>query len=221
MALDLKSKVVVNSEGWVWPKDDGDGNYEGDGSCWHYMKEHPNTPQLVAAHVPQKRIVVQAGGNAGYYVKQYASLFDCVYSFEPDPVNFYCLNINVNESNVLKFQACLGNNRGCVGLNKTTPDTGSTHVEGIGLIPTFKIDDLALQVCDLIHLDIEGYELFALQGAEETIKKHKPVLAFEYHHQWAQRYQTDLGQIEGYISTLGYKSKDFAQGDRIFVHESM
>lgn len=221
MGLDLKLKVIINSEGWLWPKDDGDGDYEGPKSCWAYMKNHSDTPVLIAELLPQKRVVVQAGGNAGYYTKQYAALFDTVYTFEPDPVNFYCLNSNVTGSNVIKIQACLGERHNCVGLDRTTPDVGSTHVKGIGLIPTFRIDDLNLQFCDLIHLDIEGYELYAFKGAIETIKKFKPVIVFEFHDAWALRYSTNLEDIETFILSLGYKFKQIIRGDRVFVHESM
>ena len=41
------------------------------------------------------------------------------------------------------------------------------------------IDSLELERLDFIKLDIEGYELFALKGAEETIKRCKPLIAFE------------------------------------------
>lgn len=218
MSIDLKSKVVVNSEGWLWPKDDGNGDYEGSSSCWHYMKTHNDTPQLISNHVKQKKVVVQAGGNAGYYVKRYSSLFECVYTFEPDPVNFYCLNTNVSESNVIKFQCCLGNTKSCVGLNKTTPDTGSTHVSGKGFLPILKVDDLGLEFCDLIHLDIEGYELFALEGAKETILKFKPVIALEYHDAWAKRYDTTIEQIENFLKELKYTFIELAQGDRIYKY---
>ena len=203
---------------WYWPKDDGDGNIEGNTSCWTYMQDHPDTPQLISNYVPQKRVVVQAGGNCGFYVKQYAKLFEVVYTFEPEPVNFYCLNLNVTEHNVLKFQGCLGDEHYCVGLDKFMPDVGSTYVSGEGSVPTFLIDDLNLSACDLIHLDIEGYELKALKGAVETIKKFKPVIAFECHDAWARRYGSNLAHIESFICGLGYIHKGIEQGDRVYTY---
>jgi len=220
--MDIKTKVVINSAGWFWPGNDGYGDYEGPTSCWHYMQTHPAVPKYISAYVPNRRVVVQAGGNAGFYVKQYANLFDVVYTFEPEPVNFYCLTKNVTEINVIKFQACLGNTRGCVGLDQITPDTGSTHVQGVGLIPTFQVDDLFLQVCDLIHLDVEGYELFALEGAVNTIKTHRPVIALEYHDAWAKRYEVNYNKILTFLSSMGYRdSKKNVDGDKVYIHESM
>lgn len=221
MGINLKSKVVINSEGWTWPIDDGNGQYEGPTSCWRYMKDHDITPEIISSFVEEKKVCVQAGGNAGYYVKKYASLFDVVYTFEPDPVNFYCLNTNVDLSNVIKFQACLGKNHECVGLNKTTPDVGSTHVSGSGLIPTLTIDDLNLSNCNLIHFDIEGYELFALQGSEKTIEKFKPIIAYESHDAWARRYNVNLDEIEQFLIQRGYKFVGNAQGDKVFKYENL
>jgi FkbM family methyltransferase len=210
------NKLIKKIKGWYWPKNDGDGDIEGKTSCWTYMQVHPDTPRLISNYVPEKRIVVQAGGNCGFYVKQYAELFEIVYTFEPEPVNFYCLNLNVTEHNVLKFQGCLGDEHRCVGLNKFMPDVGSTHVSGEGSVPTFLIDDLNLSACDLIHLDVEGYELKALKGAVETIKKFKPVIAFECHDAWAGRYESNLTQIENFIGGLGYSHRGTEHGDKVY-----
>jgi hypothetical protein len=57
--------------------------------------------------------------------------------------------------------------------------------EAPGVVPVYRIDDLGLDVCDLIVLDIEGYELEALTGARETLAQHRPVVMLE-----------DLGHID-------------------------
>ena len=66
------------------------------------------------------------------------------------PVNFYCLNLNVTEENVFKYQACLGESHGTVGLDNFMSDVGATHVKGEGRVPVLLIDDLNLASCDLI-----------------------------------------------------------------------
>lgn len=217
----MKSITTIKThEGrdWVWPLNDGVG---GEHCCWDYMLTHPDTPYIVSSYVEEKGVVVQAGGNAGFYVDQYSKLFNTVYTFEPEAVNFYCLNANVTAKNVIKFQACLGMEHQCVGLDTTLSDTGSTHVKGEGIIPTLRIDDLNLSTCHLIHLDIEGYELFALAGAIETIKKHQPVIALESHDAWAARYNTSLPQIEEFLKHLGYDKVGEARGDIIYKHRGL
>jgi hypothetical protein len=46
-------------------------------------------------------------------------------------------------------------------------------------IPMLAIDSLNLDACDLIQLDVEGYEQFAIQGARRTIEAHRPVIIAE------------------------------------------
>ena len=131
----------------------------------------------------------------------------------------YCLNLNVTEPNVLKFQACLGREHKGVQMGNFLKDVGATHVAGDGMIPTFRIDDLNLAECDLIHLDIEGYELRALEGAFNTIIKLRPVIVLEFYASWAARYNTTLVDIENFLHSVGYEFFEDvpnAQGDKVY-----
>ncbi len=42
-----------------------------------------------------------------------------------------------------------------------------------------RIDDLELAELDFIKLDVEGYEYQALKGAEQTLKRCRPMVMFE------------------------------------------
>jgi len=207
----MKEKTE-NREGWVWPIDDV--------SCWRYMMSHPNLPSLISSHVPDKKVCVQAGGNMGYYVKQYAELFENVYTFEPEPINFYCLNQNIQHENVFKYQACLGHDRNLVNLKIKTLNRGKNYVKGVGKIPTLRIDDLNLTTCDLIHLDIEGFEFFALQGAVNTIKKCKPVVALEFFDKCATRFNYTITDLERLLFSLDYTLLKTYEEERVYVPKS-
>lgn len=124
-------------------------------------------------------VAVQAGGNCGVFPAAMGEKFKTVYTFEPDPVNFRCLCANAPAENVIKFNAALGAAHQLVGLDRKPKNVGAHQIDGDGSIPTMRIDDLALKRCDLIYLDIEGYELHALLGAEATIKRCRPVIVIE------------------------------------------
>ena len=215
---------VVLHKGFYWPKKDGSQEVNSeyahtDSTCYKLMNEFPDVPINISKFVKNKKVVVQAGGNVGFYVKKYAEIFDTVYTFEPEPLSFFCLNLNVTNKNVFKFQACLGNKHEGVNLfnpHKTLGHGGS-HVISSGLTPTFLIDDLNLQVCDLIHLDIEGYEKYALLGGIETIKKYKPVIVIENYGPWLARYGTNIKEVEQILIDEGYKYNAEVQGDRVYV----
>lgn len=197
----LQDLVHLNESGWWWPNSDEE---RGRGAWIDLFYNFSKTPEKIASICQNKRVIVQAGGNCGIYVKKYAELFETVYTFEPDPVNFYCLNLNVTNANVYKFQAAVGVDRECISIFNEMPyNAGAGHVKRGGVIPTIRIDDLGLLVCDVIQLDIEGFELYALQGAIETIKRCKPIIVLEYF--WESRYGVTRGEIEKLLVEIGYK----------------
>jgi FkbM family methyltransferase len=202
-------------DGYWWPITDR--------RCWQYMLDHSDLPDLVAGLIKPKhrKTIVQAGGNAGFYVKKYAELFQTVYTFEPDWLNFYCLNLNVPYSNVIKNQGCLGNEHQLVSLNILEKNRGKNHISGAGIYPVYTIDNLKLNDCSAIQLDIEGYEFFALLGAVNTINKYKPVIVIEMWDQHTNRYGKDVNiQTVNFLESLGYKQIDsFHDSDKVFRHQ--
>lgn len=207
--------LIEIRDGWVWPKIDV--------NCWEYMKRYPNLPDDISKFVKNKNVVVQAGGNCGVYPKQYANLFKRVYTFEPEWLNFYCLNQNVSEGNVIKIQSCLGDKPKMVSLAVNKRNRGKTHIKGTGQYPVFQIDSLGLDACDLIHLDIEGYEYFALLGASSTIEKYKPVVVVEMWDELNDRFGENLNlKTTTFLEDLGYSHiTTLANSDKVFIHESI
>lgn len=199
-------------EGWWWPRTDK--------RCWDYMQSHADVPQLVTDFVPtqKRRVVVQAGGNCGFYPKKYAGLFERVYTFEPDWLNFYCLNLNVPEQNVVKIQSCVGETHQTVGLHIKGINRGKNFVNGAGSYPMFRIDDLALDQCDLIQLDIEGYEYYSLMGAVDTIKKFSPIVVVEVWDQHDNRFDKHLNQkLNDLLTSLNYELvTTLYESDRVY-----
>lgn len=210
-AEELEQTTII--EGWVWPLKDS--------KCWPWLQNEKDLPNLISKHCKNKSVVVEAGGNAGFYVKQYAEIFKTVYTFEPDHLNFYCLSNNVKERNVIKFQTCLGNERKLIELTTSKRNIGAYYIapNAQGITPTLLIDDLNLPVCDLIHLDIEGFEYYALKGAVETIKRTKPVIALEWMNHGEARYGSSNNDIEKFLNELGYKSVEKIYHENIFVYQ--
>jgi FkbM family methyltransferase len=174
------------------------------------MKEADGMIESVLPYVQQRDVMVQAGGNCGVALKPFIEVFKTIYTFEPDPINFYCLNLNLPYSNVIKIQSCLGNEHQIIKMDNNFTDSCTaffvSSAKEDAKIPMFKIDDLNLNKCDLILLDIEGYEQNALLGGENTIKKFKPVLCLEFYEPWMQRYSSSSSSIINLLSSWGYKS---------------
>jgi len=124
-------------------------------------------------------VVVQAGGNCGVFPYYLSERFERVYTFEPEPENFYHLVRNVRAENVVKIQGALGNYHQLLDIEGEARNCGAYQVRPGTLVPTFRIDDLGLTSCDFLCLDIEGSEYEALLGASATLETFHPVVFYE------------------------------------------
>jgi FkbM family methyltransferase len=168
--------------------------------------------------------VVQAGGNLGIFPKYLSRFFKRVYAFEPEPELFEMMCANAPERNIVKFQAALGCERGLVGISRVrrqndggTAHEGIAHVSGKGAIPTLKIDDLGLDSCDLICLDIEGYELYALRGADETIRKFRPTILCEINKSLDSMKEIVADDVRTNIRMRDYEFVMRVRSDELYV----
>lgn len=180
--LEIRDEKIDGQGPWLWPKSDGPPG--SDGGAWGGPKddwEQHHKPNILK-YVENFDTVVQAGGACGMYPKLYSYMFKKVYTFEPDAINFYCLVHNCTESNIIKYQAALIHDHQSLTVQRHLETNVGMHTVGSdrdGLIIGMRVDDLNLAKVDLIHLDIEHCEYYALLGAMNTIKTHRPVLFIE------------------------------------------
>jgi len=184
------------------------------------------------------RSVVQAGGHIGVWPKYLAKRFEKVFTFEPHWANYLCLCLNVPELNVSKYQLALSERLGMVHLAEipvqacwyshalhhidlgNSTNKKSRHAESLP-VGTMRIDDLGLEDCDLIILDVEGAELSALRGAVQTIHRSSPVLHLEVYKDTINR---NLGEdteedLYAFLTELGYEQVDQLKRDKIYVRK--
>lgn len=165
-------RALKQIQGYWWP--------ESDVHAHTVAFTDANDLELALKYVKERRVAVQAGGQCGVWANYLAKTFTEVWTIEPDLENYLCLMLNI-KPNVHPIWAALGDEfiYGGVGLHRYPDNTGAHYVEGRGRIGTVTIDELNLEACDLIVLDIEGMEPLALLGGTETIGKFKPVLMVE------------------------------------------
>jgi len=72
-------------------------------------------------------------------------------------------------------------------------------------------------------LDIEGYEIYALKGGIETIKKYRPVIVLEVCEDGhIEKYGYNRSDLEAFLETLGYQFIKHlnANNDNVYMHKS-
>lgn len=145
----------------------------------------------IISELPQKQVVVQAGGHCGLYALLYSKQFNRVFTFEPDPLSFHCLTYNCKSNKIVKLNTALGARCSFNNIGTVVDDNTGMNKIGAGntVVYQLTVDSLNLPQCDVIHLDIEGYEYQALNGAKQTIKKFKPTIIVELSNNEEQIYE--------------------------------
>lgn len=230
----MKDNEIKVIDGINWPV--------ADVICRPYTLAEIRHPEIISKQFCKKtRNVIQAGGNVGLYAKEYSKFFNNVYTFEPEYLNFKCLNLNATEKNIFKYQCCLGFNSDPVKLNISDylnsrwkirehtkgkvidtlegANVGGYSVDGVGNIPVIEIDSLKLLDLDLIHLDIEGFEGFAIQGAMKSINKYKPIIVLELGFNHGEKYQFGSEKVITLLESMSYKMVDTLGQDFIFEYQ--
>ena len=168
--------------------------------------------QLFAQIVRPGDVVVEVGANIGAHTVWFAKQTGPkggVIAFEPQRIVFQvlCANIALNSlANVLTFQKACGEEKGFIVVPLLDPNA-TNNFGGLELgkfqqgerVDVMRLDDLGLNGCRLIKVDVEGMELSVLKGARELILRSKPVLYVEND----RPHLSDV--LIKYIDSLGYE----------------
>ena len=133
----------------------------------------------------KKQSVVDVGSNIGNHSLYFSKYFKTVYTFEAHPRIFSVQKINVSEINNIKpFNFGLGNkNKNSIIYENQFNLGGSSVVNRVGKkikIKLRKLDSIKnIKNLKLIKIDVEDFELEVLKGSIKTLKKFKPIVAFE------------------------------------------
>lgn len=136
------------------------------------------------------------------WVQCYGERLKIYYGFEPDKQQFLELSHKIDKLELKEksmiYPVGLGDQNVSLRFIEGG-EAGRIADEGNVIIETARLDDLNVNVTGklCIKMDIEGFELNALKGAEETIKKYKPELAICIYHK-----QEDIYKIPEYIRQL-------------------
>jgi len=173
-----------------------------------------------------KCIVIDIGTNFGYLSLVWANTIanrGKVYSFEPHPDMFksFSKSIEVNQlQQIINAQnIALGETTGTIELNLAHTSANVLELSSIReknnklQAPVASLDDFSedfnIENCDLIKIDVDGIELSILKGAQDFIKRFKPILIVETNN---DSNIIDLVENMGY-TTLTQDLKPYLKGN--------
>jgi len=177
--------------------------------------------------------VIDAGGcwgDTALYFAHKSGPSGKVYSFEflEDNLRIFHRNLSLNEclaKNIQIIQNPVWSKSGeDVAIAANGPGTHISHGgasdKNLLKFKTLSIDDLvnsgSIEKADFIKMDIEGAELNALKGAEETIRRFKPKLAITVYHSL-----NDFWEIPEWLESLGLGYKFYLRHFTIHAEETV
>jgi FkbM family methyltransferase len=163
---------------------------------WGYERYEPGVARLLTTLARERRVIVEAGANIGYYTLLMAMAQPeggVVHSFEPRPEVFVRLSQNVSLNSLTSVhlndaaisdvsgRATLylpdSGNREMASLDRTfAPSTRSVAVRTVRLDEYCASNRLAI---DLLKLDVEGAEVRALEGLGSVLRERWPDIVCE------------------------------------------
>lgn len=172
-------------------------------------------------HCREKRTALDVGAHIGLWSFQMAHDFERVVGFEPMAEYRECWVKNLaGHKNCELLPAACGLTKGWVKLKNYTEDSsGDTRVSNFsadekpGYAPLVTVDSYGLQDVDFMKVDCEGYELFVLQGAEETLLRCKPVVVVEQKRDMSSNYQIPPLAAVHFLKVLGAELLGEVSGD--------
>jgi FkbM family methyltransferase len=165
-------------------------------------------------YVRDYRLAVDVGGHCGLWAMQMVKNFDRVISFEPVAEHRECYANNVQGDYEL-IPMALGEKTGGVQIHTTKGSSGDSWVKGEGNIEMRTLDSFGLQDVDLLKIDCEGYELYVLKGAVETLKCCKPAVIVEQKPGRASKFGLKDTEAVSFLKSLGADLKEVISGDYI------
>jgi len=157
-------------------------------------------------------VIYDVGAHVGIHVLYIAKLLNGVgkiYAFEPYPENFDGLlcNLKINRpksKTIIPINKAIGKENGIAYMVKGLHD-GMHHITEYEEKSTLMVDMTTIDYFvsqnvekpNLILIDVEGYEMNVLLGAENTIKKYSPMFILEHHNK--------IFLLKNWLQSKGYK----------------
>jgi len=204
----LKKKNVegVSFDFWIC---DADGRSWYDLQCtdpvWHEMR-------FIRDYlIGEGDVVLECGGHHGctaIILSDWVGTTGKVVTFEPSPKNCDIIEKNLVQNgitNVTLERKAVGDKPGHITINNETSNS-SVLLSGSGVeVESVCLDEYACLRPTLLKIDVEGFELQVLHGAEKILST-RPKIAIEIHTDQLAKYGANVDSILESIGIKNYKT---------------
>jgi FkbM family methyltransferase len=209
LPANLKKDVVAN--------DIKNGNYF-----------EPEIMEVAKKYIKKGSAVLDVGANFGQMALYFSSLVGeegIVYAFEAEPLICEILQKTFKANNVQNIKLISGAVYNKMGEKLVFPEPDFKRFDSYGsygidpnaksgrIVESLTIDSLNIEKpVSFMKVDIQGSDLFALQGARETILKHKMPIIFEFEQQFQDEFHTSFDDYVNFTKSINYKFETIIMG---------
>jgi FkbM family methyltransferase len=192
---------------------------------------------LVLNMIHDGGVVLDIGGNYGWYSLNIAKRFPntTIHAFEPITYTYNIFEENIklnNFSNINVYNIGIGKENSVLEFNYNPDRSGATSLSN--LLERENVEKIRCDVrildefvaekninrIDFIKIDIEGAELFALQGAKKVLQQFQPKLFVEMLRKWSAKFNYHPNDIISYMAELGYQCFEI-NNERLLKFDTM
>jgi len=183
----------------------------------------PEVIDVAQQYIKNGTVVLDVGANFGQMSMMFSKFVGsegAVYAFEADDYIYDILKLNIAANNIKNINPickAVYNKNGNVMLYPVQDFKKYDSYGSYGLDPnanegrkveTITIDSLNIQEpISFMKVDVQGSDLFVLEGAIETIKRHKMPILFEYEEQFNEQFNTKWKNYSDFIESVSYRSE--------------
>lgn len=165
----------------------------------------------------KRGVALDVGGHIGLWSRVLAHSFARVVALEPLPALHPHFSYNTADCDNVELMAVAASNVDDeIQIVTAAENSGNGHVlpnedvytPGVGVfvhrVQCVRLDSLNIHGVDFIKIDVEGWELQVVQGAQRTIVRDRPVMVVEQKPGNAERYGTDKLAAVNLLKSWGY-----------------
>ena len=176
--------------------------------------------KLAEKYVKDGTCVLDVGANYGQMSVHFAKLNQNgkIYSFEAEPYIAMILQKNVLANNCTNVKLVPGAVYNETGKKLIFPEPDFKRFISYGsygidpnategrVVESITIDSLNIpEPISFMKIDIQGSDLFALQGAKETICRNKMPILFEFEEQFQDEFHTSFNDYVDFVRSINYR----------------
>lgn len=152
-------------------------------------------------------VLLNVGANIGCYASAFVDRASQVICMEPNAEALECLRHNLaSHSNVIIHPFAASDREARCDVRCEGDNIGMAYVEETetGAVESRLVDSFGLDRVDFILMDCEGFEVRALEGAKETIRRCQPIMVIEVNDVTLTRAGFSRARLLAWLGSEGY-----------------